>query len=287
MSSVGALGVCPANPDVVYIGGGEVAFRGNIIQGDGVYRTADGGTTWTHVGLRDSQAVARLRVHPTSCDTVYAAVFGPPYNEHQERGVFKSTDGGQTWRKTLFRDGKTGAVDLTLDAKNPQVLFASLWEAFRTPWSMSSGGPGSGLFKSSDGGETWTELTKNAGLPAGLWGKVGVSVSPVDGNRVYALDRERSRRRPLRQRRCRRHLAPDQRQPQHPAAGVLLLAPARRHQGQGHRLHPQRAVLQVDRRRQDARRRSACRTATTTICGSRRPTTSGWCRPTTAAPTCR
>ena len=112
--------------------------------------------------------------HPTSCDTVYAAVFGPPYNEHAERGVFKSTDGGQTWRKTLFRDGKTGAVDLTLDPKNPQVLFASLWEAFRTPWSMSSGGPGSGLFKSSDGGDTWTELTKNPGLPAGLWGKVGV-----------------------------------------------------------------------------------------------------------------
>jgi photosystem II stability/assembly factor-like uncharacterized protein len=187
MSSVGALGVCQANPDVVYIGGGEVAFRGNIIQGDGVYKTADGGETWTHVGLRESQAVARLRVHPTSCDTVFAAVFGPPYNEHVERGVFKSTDGGTSWRKTLFRDGKSGAVDLSLDPNNPQVLYASLWEAFRTPWSMSSGGPGSGLFKSSDGGETWSELTKNPGLPAGLWGKVGVSVSPVDGNRVYAL----------------------------------------------------------------------------------------------------
>jgi photosystem II stability/assembly factor-like uncharacterized protein len=187
MSSVGALGVCQANPDVVYIGGGEVAFRGNIIQGDGVYKTTDGGQAWTHVGLRESQAVARLRVHPTSCDTVFAAVFGPPYNEHVERGVFKSTDGGKSWRKTLFRDGRTGAVDLTLDPKNPHVLYASLWEAFRTPWSMSSGGPGSGLFKSTDGGDTWTEITRNPGLPAGLWGKVGVSVSPVDGNRVYAL----------------------------------------------------------------------------------------------------
>ncbi|MGE0123058.1 MAG: glycosyl hydrolase [Vicinamibacterales bacterium] len=186
-SSIGALGVCQADPDVVYIGGGEVQFRGNIIQGDGVYRTGDGGQTWTHVGLRDSQAVARLRVHPTNCDTVVAAVFGPPYNEHPERGVFKSTDGGTTWRKTLFRDGRTGAVDLSIDPANPQVMFASLWEAFRTPWSMSSGGPGSGLFKSTDGGDTWTEITRNPGLPAGLWGKVGVSVSPVDGGRVYAI----------------------------------------------------------------------------------------------------
>ncbi len=186
MSSVGALAVCQSNPDVVYIGGGEVAFRGNIIQGDGVYKTTDGGKTWTHLGLRDSQAIARLRLHPTNCDIVYAAVLGQTYNDHPERGVFKSTDGGTTWKKTLYRDEKSGAVDLTIDPKNPNVLMAS-WEAFRTPWSMSSGGPGSGLFKSTDGGDTWTEITKNPGLPAGLWGKVGVSVSPVDGNRVYAL----------------------------------------------------------------------------------------------------
>ncbi|MDP1570120.1 MAG: hypothetical protein Q8L86_08960 [Vicinamibacterales bacterium] len=187
-SSIGAIGVCEADPDTVYIGGGEVQFRGNIIQGDGVYKTTDGGETWTHLPeLRDSQTVARLRIHPTDCNTAFAAVFGRPYAEHPERGIFKTTDGGQTWRRTLYRDAKTGAADLSIDPKNPNVMYAGLWEAFRTPHSMSSGGPGSGLFKSVDGGETWTELTRNPGLPGGLWGKVGVSVSPADANRVYAM----------------------------------------------------------------------------------------------------
>jgi photosystem II stability/assembly factor-like uncharacterized protein len=187
-SSIGSLAVCQTNPDVVYIGGGETQFRGNIIQGDGIYKTTDGGRTWTHLPhLRESQAIARIRLHPTNCDIVYAAVFGQVYNDHPERGVFKSTDGGQTFRKTLYRNEKTAGVDVSIDPKNPNVIYAGLWEAFRSPWGMSSGGPGSGLFKSTDGGDTWTELTKNPGLPGGLWGKVGVSVSPADGNRVYAL----------------------------------------------------------------------------------------------------
>jgi photosystem II stability/assembly factor-like uncharacterized protein len=187
-SSIGSLAVCQSNPDVVYIGGGETQFRGNIIQGDGVYKTTDGGVKWDHLtDLRDSQAIARLRVHPTNCDVVYAAVLGQVYNEHPQRGIFKSADGGKTWRRTLFRDEKTGGVDLSIDPKNPNVIFASLWEANRTPWSMSSGGPGSGLFKSTDGGDSWTEISKNPGLPSGLWGKVGVSVSGADGNRVYTL----------------------------------------------------------------------------------------------------
>ena len=187
-SSIGSLAVCQSNPDVVYIGGGETEFRGNIIQGDGVYKTTDGGQKWDHLtDLRDSQAIARLRLHPTNCDIVYAAVLGQPYNPHPQRGIFKSTDGGKTWRRTLYRDDKTGGVDISIDPKDPKVIFAGLWEAHRTPWGMSSGGPGSGLFKSTDGGDTWAEITKNPGLPAGLWGKVGVSVSGADGNRVYAI----------------------------------------------------------------------------------------------------
>ena len=187
-SSIGAIGVCEANPDVVYIGGGEVQFRGNIIQGDGLYKTTDGGETWTHLAdLRDSQTIARVRIHPTDCNTAFAAVFGQPYAEHEARGIYKTIDGGQTWRRTLFRNARTGAADLSIDPNNPNVMYAGLWEAFRTPHSMSSGGPGSGLFKSVDGGETWTELTRNPGLPEGIWGKVGVSVSPADANRVYAM----------------------------------------------------------------------------------------------------
>ncbi|MEZ5288774.1 MAG: hypothetical protein R2712_29045 [Vicinamibacterales bacterium] len=133
-SSIGALAVCQSNPDIVYIGGGETQLRGNIIQGDGLYKTTDGGKTWTHLeDLRDSQAISRIRVHPTDCDVVYAAVFGHIYDESPVRGVYVSTDGGQRFRRTLFRDEKTGAVDLSIDAQNPRVLYAGLWEAFRSP----------------------------------------------------------------------------------------------------------------------------------------------------------
>ena len=188
-SSIGSLAVCQSNPDVVYIGGGETQLRGNIIQGDGIYKTTDGGVKWEHLSdLRDSQAIARIRLHPTNCDVVYAAVLGQIYNPHPQRGIFKSSDGGKTWRRVLQGiNQQTGGVDISIDPKNPNVIFASLWEAYRTPWSMSSGGPGSGLFKSTDGGDSWTEITKNQGLPTGLWGKVGVSVSGADGNRVYAI----------------------------------------------------------------------------------------------------
>ena len=186
-SSIGAVGVCEANPDVVYIGGGEADIRGNIMMGDGAYRTADGGKTWTPIGLRESQVIAKLRVNPANCDTVLAAVMGHGFAPSEERGVYKTTDGGKTWKRTLFRDNKTGAVELVYDPKNPNVVFTSLWEEQRFPWGMSSGGPGSGLYKSTDAGETWSEITKNPGLPAGLWGKVGLSVSGADGTRVYAL----------------------------------------------------------------------------------------------------
>jgi photosystem II stability/assembly factor-like uncharacterized protein len=186
-SSVGAVAVAESNPDVVYVGMGEVALRGNIIQGDGIYRSSDGGRTWAHVGLEKTSTVSRIRVHPSNPDVVYVAALGDPYGPNPERGVFKSTDGGKMWNKVLFRSEKAGAVDLTMDMKNPDVLYAGVWEVFRTPHSLSSGGPGSGLFKTTDGGATWSELTKNPGLPATIWGKIGVSVSGADPNRVYAI----------------------------------------------------------------------------------------------------
>ncbi len=186
-SSVGAIAVAPANPDIVYAGMGESCFRGNIIQGDGIYKTTDAGRTWTNVGLADTEVVSKIGIHPTNPDVVYAAVLGHSYDPHAERGVFRSKDGGKTWEKVLFKTDRSGAIDLSMDPKNPDVLYAATWEVSRTPWSMESGGPGSGLFKSTDGGTTWTELSKNPGLPAGLWGKVGVSVSGADSNRVYAI----------------------------------------------------------------------------------------------------
>jgi photosystem II stability/assembly factor-like uncharacterized protein len=186
-SSVGAVAVAEANPDIVYVGMGETQLRGNVIQGDGVYKSTDGARTWTHVGLEKTRAIARIRIHPSTPDVVWVAALGDPYGPNPERGIFKTTDGGKSWRRVLFRDEKSGGVDLALDPKNPDVLYAALWEVYRTPHSLSSGGPGSGLFKSTDGGETWTELTRNPGLPKGVIGKIGVSVSGADSNRVYAI----------------------------------------------------------------------------------------------------
>jgi photosystem II stability/assembly factor-like uncharacterized protein len=186
-SSVGAIAVAPSNPDIVYAGMGESCFRGNIIQGDGVYKTTDGGKTWTHVGLSSTEVVSKIRVHPTNPDIVFAAVLGHSYDAHPDRGVYRTRDGGANWERVLFRNDRSGAVDLSMDPKNPDVLYAATWEVYRTPWSMESGGAGSGLFKSVDGGTTWTEITKNTGLPTGLWGRVGVSVSGADSNRVYAI----------------------------------------------------------------------------------------------------
>jgi photosystem II stability/assembly factor-like uncharacterized protein len=187
-ASVGAVAVCEADPDVVYIGTGETQIRGNVQQGDGVYKSTDGGTSWSHLGLAETQNISRIRVHPSDCNTVWVGAFGVHSMPNQDRGVFKSTDGGENWRKVLFRDDLSGVVDISLHPEDPDIVFAALWEAWRKSWGMSSGGPGSGLFRSRDGGENWEEITRNPGLPQeGLIGKIGIAVSPVDAMRVYAI----------------------------------------------------------------------------------------------------
>jgi photosystem II stability/assembly factor-like uncharacterized protein len=186
-ASVGAVAVSETNPDIVFIGMGETCIRGNIQSGDGVYKSTDAGKTWTHLGFKDAKNISKIRIHPTNPDIVYVAAFGHHGAPNEERGVYKSTDGGKTWKRTLFRDAKTAAIDLSINPKDPNVIYAALWEAYRVEYQMSSGGPGSGLFKSTDGGETWTELTRRPGLPSGVIGRVGVSVSPANPNRVYAI----------------------------------------------------------------------------------------------------
>jgi photosystem II stability/assembly factor-like uncharacterized protein len=187
-SSVGAVAVSESNPDVVYVGMGETELRGNVIQGDGVYKSIDAGRTWSQMGLAATQSIARVRVHPSNPDTVFVAAFGNPYGPNPDRGVFRSRDGGASWQKVLYRNDKTGASDLVFDPKNPDVMYAALWEAYRTPYSLSDGGPGGGLFKSVDGGATWTEITRNPGLSkATVLGKITIAASGGDSNRLYAM----------------------------------------------------------------------------------------------------
>jgi photosystem II stability/assembly factor-like uncharacterized protein len=189
-SSIGAVAVCEADPDVVYIGTGETELRGNVQQGDGLYKSSDGGLTWAHIGLTEAQNFSRVRVHPTDCNIVWTAAFGKHSKANRERGIYKSTDGGISWRMVLNRPDNewTGGVDLSVDPNNPDVLYAALWEAWRKSWGMSSGGTGGGLFRSTDGGETWDELTgSKEGLPGGVLGKIGVAISPANPDRVWAL----------------------------------------------------------------------------------------------------
>ena len=183
--SVGAIAVAPSDPNVVWVGMGESPVRGVMTtHGDGVYRSTDAGKTWTHLGLADSRHIGKIRVHPRDPDTAWLAVQGHLWGPNAERGVYKTTDGGKTFRQVLFVDQDTGAVDLSLDPTNPRILYAALWQHRRYPWKIESGGPGSALYKSTDSGETWTKL--EGGLPAGI-GKSAIAVAPSRPERVYAL----------------------------------------------------------------------------------------------------
>jgi photosystem II stability/assembly factor-like uncharacterized protein len=186
-SSVGAVAVSESNPDIVYIGTGETEFRGNIMQGDGVYKSMDGGKTWKNTGLKNTQAISRIRIHPGNPDIAYVSALGHPYGPNKDRGVFKTTDGGATWNKVLYKGDSAGAEDLVLDPTNPDIVYASIWQVSRTPYKMWGGGGACGLYKSTDGGNTWTELTANPGMPKGPVGKIGVTVSPVNPKRVWAI----------------------------------------------------------------------------------------------------
>jgi len=185
VSSTGSVVVAPSAPNVVYVGSGEANIRGNVGEGNGIYRSTDSGATWKHVWNQEGQ-IGSMAVHPRSPDIAYAAVLGSPFGPGPERGVFRTRDGGETWDKILFVDADTGASDVTLDPNNPSVVYAGMWQTRRTPWGMTSGGPGSGLYVSRDGGDNWKKLT-GEGLPDGIWGRVGVRVAPSDSRRVYAI----------------------------------------------------------------------------------------------------
>ena len=183
--SIGSIAVAGSDPNVVYVGTGEACIRGNISNGDGVWKSVDAGKSWKYVGLKDSRAIGKVIVNPHNPDIAFVAALGHPYGPNTERGVFRTTDGGKTWDKVLYKDENTGAIDVTFDPQNPHILFASLWEARRTPWSLSSGGPGSGIYRSTDAGTTWKKLEEH-GLPKSPYGRIGLAVA-ANSERVYAI----------------------------------------------------------------------------------------------------
>ena len=186
-SAVGSIAVAPSDPNVIYAGTGETAIRLDVSYGDGIYKSTDAGRSWKHIGLKDSKFIGRICIHPQNPDLVYVAVLGDIFGPNSERGVYRSKDGGASWERILYRSDIAGTIDLTMDPNNPRLLFASMWEAKRNFWNVSSGGPGSGLFRSTDGGDTWEEISTKPGLPTGMLGKIGVSISPARSGRVWAL----------------------------------------------------------------------------------------------------
>ncbi len=186
-ASVGALAVAPSDPNVIYAGMGEATIRGNVSHGDGVYRSTDGGRSWVHLGLTATRHIGKVRVDPRDPDTAYVAALGHAHGPNPERGLYRTRDGGASWSLVLARGPRAGAVDTSIDPTNPRIVYASTWETFRHPWMLQSGGPGSGLFRSSDGGDTWTDLSRSPGFPTGVLGKIGVVASPARSGRVWAI----------------------------------------------------------------------------------------------------
>lgn len=185
--SVGAIAVADSDPNIIYVGMGESPVRGNVSHGDGVYKSTDGGKTWKHIGLGDTRQIGRIRIDPKNPDIAYVAAMGHLWAPNAERGIFRTKDGGKNWEKIVFKNNETGAFDLSFDPKTPGTMFATFWQVKRTPYSLDSGGPGSSIYRSTDGGDTWTDISKNRGLPAGPLGKMGISVSPVNSNRIWAM----------------------------------------------------------------------------------------------------
>jgi photosystem II stability/assembly factor-like uncharacterized protein len=185
-SSIGSIAVSNSDPNVIYVGTGEACIRGNISFGDGVYRSNDGGKTWNNVGLKDTRHIGKVIVHPNNPDVAFVAALGHAYGTNTERGIFRTRDGGKTWERVLYFDDRTGAIDIVFDPQNPHVLFAAMWEGYRTPWTLNSGGEKDGLYRSNDDGTTWKRVEGN-GMPEGPLGRIGVAVSGADSNVVYAL----------------------------------------------------------------------------------------------------
>lgn len=196
-SSIGALAVAPSDGNVIYAGTGESTIRIDVTHGDGVYKSTDAGLTWRHMGLPESRHVGEIRVHPQNPDIVYVAALGHSSKDNPERGLYRSRDGGETWELVLYVSERAGAVDVSLDPNNPRIIFATIWEARRTFWSIKSGGPDSGLWRSRDGGDTWENISHNSGMPDGILGKIGVSVSPAQSGRVFAMVEAEGRKRGL------------------------------------------------------------------------------------------